>query len=262
MAMLSMAGIIVAIDSFGPITDNAGGIAEMADMPHEVRERHRSARRRRQHDQGRDQRLRDRLRSARRNRALRLVLAATDQPQVSGRLGPHCTTAVRNLFEIGNPFVLRGLFIGGLLPYLFASLSMEAVGRAGGAVVEEVRRQFREIPGIMEGTARPNYGTTVDIVTRAALREMIVPALIPVGVPVIVVLLSYFNVFPADTGAQMMGGILRRLDRHRVLRRDLDDVGRRRVGQRQEVHRGRHTTAEKVDRAPSRSHRRHRRRSL
>ena len=119
-----------------------------------------------------------------------------------------CIEGVRNLFAIGNPFVLSGLFIGGLLPYLFASLSMEAVGRAGGAVVEEVRRQFREIPGIMAGTARPNYATTVDIVTRAALHEMIVPALIPVGVPVLVVLLSYFNVLPDDTGAQMMGGIL------------------------------------------------------
>jgi K(+)-stimulated pyrophosphate-energized sodium pump len=115
---------------------------------------------------------------------------------------------VRNLFAIGNPFVLTGLFIGGLLPYWFASLSMQAVGRAGGAVVEEVRRQFREIPGIMEGTARPNYGTTVDIVTRAALREMVAPALIPVLVPIFVVLLSYFNVFPAGTGAQMLGGIL------------------------------------------------------
>jgi K(+)-stimulated pyrophosphate-energized sodium pump len=119
-----------------------------------------------------------------------------------------CIEGVRNLFAVGNPYVLAGLFIGGLLPYLFASLSMEAVGRAAGAVVEDVRRQFRENPGIMAGTTRPNYGTTVDIVTRAALREMIVPALIPVGVPVIVVLLSYFNILPGDTGPQMMGGIL------------------------------------------------------
>jgi K(+)-stimulated pyrophosphate-energized sodium pump len=208
MAMLSMAGIVVAIDSFGPITDNAGGIAEMADMPHDVRD------------------VTDPLdavgnttKAVTKGYAIgsaalaALVLFASFLEQLTrhkcaGTETAACAAAVRNLFALGNPFVLTGLFLGGLLPYIFASLSMEAVGRAAGAVVEEVRRQFREIPGIMAGTARPDYGTTVDIVTRAALREMILPALIPVGVPLIVVLLSYFNVLKGDTGAQMMGGIL------------------------------------------------------
>src|SRR5580698_3589734 len=208
MAMLSLAGIVVAIDSFGPITDNAGGIAEMADMPHDVRN------------------ITDPLdavgnttKAVTKGYAIgsaalaAIVLFASFLQQLINHKCPgtptaSCVESVRNLFAIGNPYVLCGLFIGGLLPYLFASLSMEAVGRAGGAVVEEVRRQFRENPGIMAGTSRPNYATTVDIVTRAALRLMIVPALIPVGVPVIVVLLSYFNVLPGGTGAQMMGGIL------------------------------------------------------
>ena len=207
-AMLSLAGIVVAIDSFGPITDNAGGIAEMADMPEDVRN------------------VTDPLdavgnttKAVTKGYAIgsaalaALVLFASFLQQLTNhRCGAggtmECIEGVRNLFAVGNPYVLAGLFIGGLLPYLFASLSMEAVGRAAGAVVEDVRRQFRENPGIMAGTARPDYGTTVDIVTRAALREMIVPALIPVGVPLIVVLLSYYNILPGDTGAQMMGGIL------------------------------------------------------
>jgi K(+)-stimulated pyrophosphate-energized sodium pump len=208
MAMLSLAGIVVAIDSFGPITDNAGGIAEMAEMPEDVRN------------------VTDPLDAvgnttkavtkgyAIGSAALAAVVlfASFLQELIKAKCGTgggaDCASGITNLFAIGDPYVLSGLFIGGLLPYLFASLSMEAVGRAGGAVVEEVRRQFREMPGIMDGTQRPDYGTTVGIVTAAALREMIVPALIPVGVPIVIVLLSVFNVLKGTTAAQLMGGVL------------------------------------------------------
>ena len=208
MAMLSMAGIIVAIDSFGPITDNAGGIAEMAEMPEAVR------------------RVTDPLdavgnttKAVTKGYAIgsaglaAVVLFASFLKELSDRChstpGAFCNrdaAQFNGFFNIGDPYVLTGLLIGGLCPYLFASLSMESVGRAAGAVVEEVRRQFREMPGIMDGTQKPDYGTTVDIVTRAALKEMILPALIPIGVPVLIVLLSY--VLPNFGGAKMMGGAL------------------------------------------------------
>jgi K(+)-stimulated pyrophosphate-energized sodium pump len=211
MAMLSLTGIVVAIDSFGPITDNAGGIAEMAELPEEVRNRTDPL-----------DAVGNTTKAVTKGYAIGsaalaaiVLFAAFIQELVQKTCqgqGPaacaHTSTAIANLFAIGNPYVLAGLFIGALLPYLFASLAMLAVGRAGGKVVEEVRRQFREIPGIMEGTAKPDYGTTVDIVTRAALREMIVPALIPVGVPVVVVLLAVFGALPGNSGPQMMGGIL------------------------------------------------------
>jgi len=195
MAMLSMAGIIVAIDSFGPITDNAGGIAEMAEMPEAVRN------------------VTDPLdavgnttKAVTKGYAIgsaalaAVVLFASFLQELSDKCHAHVTavcnvpssTLFNSFFDIGDPYVLCGLFIGGLCPFLFASLSMQSVGRAGGAVVEEVRRQFREMPGIMDGTQKPNYGTTVDIVTRAALREMILPALIPIGVPALIVLLANF----------------------------------------------------------------------